>query len=268
MRLFLKRGAALLGRRIRRPPSGIRVLGYHRIGGTSRLEIDISIAAFLEQLRELRSRGPVMSLAAAIESSRQPKRLSGSVLTFDDGFADTFTHCVGILRAQRTPAHFYLSTADVQRGWIPTAAGNAEAVRPDVVTELSRDPLFTFGSHSHSHRVFLHLSDEEIHRELLTSRSLIQEWTSAPVPDFAYPKGLWHRRAERIVRTYFRSAVMGGSHPLTDRTDLHRISRYPIQASDDLGIFRAKLDGALFLEDAARSARDRLRLVTGRVPER
>jgi peptidoglycan/xylan/chitin deacetylase (PgdA/CDA1 family) len=268
VRRFLKRSAAFVGRRMRGSPSGIRVLGYHRIGESSVLQMDIPRSAFDEQLRELRSRGPFLSLADAIDASRDGSRPSGAVLTFDDGYAETFENCVPIFRELKIAGTFYLSTADIQRGWIPTSAGPAEAIRLADVQDLAKDPLFTFGSHGHSHRVLVRMSDAEIRNDLITSRSLVEEWTGRPVLHFAYPRGLWDERVERIVRTLFRSAVRGGSRPLEQRTDLHRISRYPIQASDDIDVFRSKLDGALFLEDAARSMRDRLDLATGRVPER
>ena len=268
MRIQLKRGAALIGRWTRKPSSGIRVLGYHCIGGSSGLQLDIPTRAFQAQLEELRARGPVVSLSDAIESGRETDQLSAAVLTFDDGFADTFANGVPMFRRLGTPAHFYLATADIRRGWIPTSAGRAEAIRPSALRELAKDPLFTFGSHGHSHRVLLRLSDDEIRDELSTSKALVEEWTGRPALHFAYPKGLWDERVEAIVRTFFRSAVIGGSLPLGPATHPYRIPRYPIQASDDSYAFRAKLDGALFLEETARSMRDRFLFVTGRMPER
>ena len=251
MRIQLKRGAALIGRWTRKPSSGIRVLGYHCIGGSSGLQLDIPTRAFQAQLEELRARGPVVSLSDAIESGRETDQLSAAVLTFDDGFADTFANGVPMFRRLGTPAHFYLATADIRRA-----------------RELAKDPLFTFGSHGHSHRVLLRLSDDEIRDELSTSKALVEEWTGRPALHFAYPKGLWDERVEAIVRTFFRSAVIGGSLPLGPATHPYRIPRYPIQASDDSYAFRAKLDGALFLEETARSMRDRFLFVTGRMPER
>jgi peptidoglycan/xylan/chitin deacetylase (PgdA/CDA1 family) len=268
IRLMLKRGAALIGRPMRRSVPGVRLLGYHRIGGASRLQIDVPAIAFKDQLRELRSRGAVLALSSVLEADPVSKDVFSSVLTFDDGFADTFENGIPIFREFGVPAIFYLATADIKRGWIPTSAGRGAAVSPADIRDLSKDPLFSFGSHGHSHQVLVRLSDEEIRDDLLTSKSIIENWTGRPVLDFAYPKGMWDRRVEGIVRTVFRSAVFSGSRPFTGDADPHRIRRYPIQAIDEIDVFRAKLDGALFLEDAARSARDRLRVLAGRIPER
>jgi peptidoglycan/xylan/chitin deacetylase (PgdA/CDA1 family) len=264
----LKRGAALVGGNLRSPLPGIRVLIYHRVGNKRGMEIDLSIAAFAEQLQELKRRGPLLSLAAAREAALGDQPVQGSVLTFDDGFRETFECAVPLLQSLGIPAHFYLPTSNVEHGWIATSAGRAPAVTPAEISSLARDPLFSFGSHGHTHRVLTRLSEVEVQDELDRSRALVEDWTGAPAEDFAYPKGLWDRASECLVKRMFKSAAIGGSHPLGPQTNIWRIPRYPIQASDDLGLFRAKLDGALFLEEAARSARNRLRSLVGRTPER
>ena len=269
LKRLLKHGAALVGGRLRAPIPGTRVLIYHRVGNQRGLEIDLSIDAFTEQLLELRKRGPILSLGAALAAAAgvaQPA--DASVLTFDDGFLETFECAVPLMRSLGIPAHFYLSTSNVLQGWIATSGGRAPAVTPSEITALARDPLFTFGSHGHTHRVFTRLTDPELNDEVDRSRHLIEDWTGTHAEDLAYPKGLWDERTECIVKKSFRSAAIGGSRPLGPSTNLWRIPRYPIQASDDVHLFRAKLDGALFLEEAARAARDQLRSLTGRVPER
>ena len=159
--------------------------------------VNVSNSGRLDSL--LRAGKLYLSLSDAIESGRETDQLSAAVLTFDDGFADTFENGVPMFRRLGIPAHFYLATADIRRGWIPTSAGRAEAIRPSALRELAKDPLFTFGSHGHSHRVLLRLSDDEIRDELSTSKALVEEWTGGPALHFAYPKGLWDERVEAIV---------------------------------------------------------------------
>jgi peptidoglycan/xylan/chitin deacetylase (PgdA/CDA1 family) len=267
LRRRLKHGAALLGRQLRTPIPGIRVLIYHRVGETRGLEIDLSLEAFTEQLCELKRRGPILSLAAAREAAAASQELEASVLTFDDGFQETFDCAVPLLRSLAVPAHFYLSTSNIVQGWIPTSGGRAPAVTPATISSLASDPLFTFGSHGHTHRVLTRLTEKEVEDELHRSSAMVEDWTGAPSEHFAYPKGLWDSRTECIVKKSFQTAAIVGSRPLRPRGNPFRIPRYPIQASDDVYLFNAKLDGALFLEDAARSARNRMRSVLGRVPE-
>jgi peptidoglycan/xylan/chitin deacetylase (PgdA/CDA1 family) len=257
-----------VGGNLRTPLPGIRVLIYHRVGNKRGMEIDLNIDVFAEQLEELRRRGPILTLAAARDPSREATSDQASVLTFDDGFSETFEWAVPLMQSLGVPAHFYLPTSNIKEGWIETSAGPAPAVTPAQISALSRDPLFSFGSHGHTHRVLTRLSEAEVQDELVRSRALVEDWTGAPAEDFAYPKGLWDGPSECLVKRMFKSAAVGGSRPLGPDTDLFRIPRYPIQASDDLDLFRAKLDGALFLEEAARSARDRLRSLVGRTPER
>src|SRR4051812_36056377 len=76
-------------------PSGsardVRILIYHRVGGGSGDERDVSTAAFEQQLDVL-SDHRVVTLDAALDAAAADDRRPATVLTFDDGFEDVYHH--------------------------------------------------------------------------------------------------------------------------------------------------------------------------------
>jgi len=70
------------------------------------------------------------------------------------------------------------------------------------VREMGRSGIVSFGSHTHNHRILVHLKEEEVREELVRSKEiLIQEGVVNPtfIP-FCYPNGNWNQRIVCMVR--------------------------------------------------------------------
>jgi peptidoglycan/xylan/chitin deacetylase (PgdA/CDA1 family) len=67
------------------------------------------------------------------------------------------------------------------------------------LTELARDPLFTLGVHTVTHRTLPFLSDAEVHCEVADCHAWLREVTPAPLPLLAIPYGLRDDRTRRIA---------------------------------------------------------------------
>lgn len=106
---------------------------YHRLGGWRKNDIVIvayhkikereddfhygvlgppTMREFEEQIVYLREKYEVMSLPELIERIRSEKALPkrGAVITFDDGYRNTYTYAYPILRKYNTPATVFLTT--------------------------------------------------------------------------------------------------------------------------------------------------------------
>lgn len=57
------------------------------------------------------------------------------------------------------------------------------------VIEMDRDGLVSFGAHTISHPILSRIPDNEIEREIVDSRRIIEEKLGHPVKTFAYPNG-------------------------------------------------------------------------------
>ncbi len=95
MRRTLK--AVLGSARSRRPGRGVVVLTYHRVGGGSPDERDVSVADFAAQVEALRE-VDVVPLDTALDRLEGDAEPSGTVITIDDGFRDVHEHAWPLLR--------------------------------------------------------------------------------------------------------------------------------------------------------------------------
>ena len=256
----VKRTAAVASR-VRAPSPGVVVLIYHRVGGGSGLELDVSVHRFAEQMAWLAERGGAMTLddaLAALDDVDRPP-VDPVVVTFDDGTRDFVDEAVPVLARYGIPATLYLSTAFVESGDLlpygapPTSwAGLRDAVSTGLVT---------IGSHTHTHSLLDRLPPQDLARELDEPSRLIERELEVTPRHFAYPKALAPSpAAEAAVRARFRSAALAGTRPNPyGATDVFRLARSPIQASDGMRWFRAKAEGGMALEDDFRRALNRIR---------
>jgi peptidoglycan/xylan/chitin deacetylase (PgdA/CDA1 family) len=251
--------AALDG--VRRPPVGLVVLIYHRVGRRSGIEVDLPRAAFADQMAWLASETTVVTLSDGLARLADPgaPREALVAVTFDDGTADFADEAVPVLVEQRVPATIYVATDFVDAG----------RSFPDDGTPLSwsalRDAAATgvvdVGSHTHGHALLDRLPAPEIDGELDRSIDLIAEHVGRAPEHFAYPKAVMgSAAADAAVRARFRSAALAGTRVNTyGATDPYRLARSPIQVSDGTRWFEAKARGGLGLEDALRRAVNRAR---------
>ena len=260
--------AAAAADTLRRPPRGVVVLIYHRVGGASNLELDLPVDAFAAQMEALAASGRVVTLGDALARLRQPiGEGDGSaggdpvVITFDDGTADFVDHAVPILERHRLPATLYAATAFIDEA-LPFP-GDGHPVSWRGLSDACATGLVDVGSHTDGHRLLDRMPPDQVDGELDRSIELIGEHLGTPPLDFAYPKAVaGSAAADRAVRHRFRSAALGGCRPNPfGATDPYRLARSPIQRSDGMRWFRRKLDGGMAAEDGLRRVVNRWRYV-------
>jgi hypothetical protein len=270
---------AAAGDRLRPPASGVVVLIYHRVGGGSGTEVDLSPQVFDEQMAWLAASGRVVSLDDAVDlldpagvraDARDESGGVGSgdvvddpvVVTFDDGTADLADNATPILERHGVTATVYLATEFVDRGM--AFPDDGRPLSWSAVRDMAASGLVTFGSHTHRHRLLDRLPPAEAADELDRSRQLIEDHVGAPARHFAYPKAVAGSAAvEPLVRQRYRSAALGGNRPNpVGRTDVYRLARTAVQVSDGRGYFVRKARGGMALEDSIRRAVNRVRYRT------
>lgn len=81
------------------------------------------------------------------------------------------------------------------------------------VREMRGSGLVTFGSHTHNHRILVHLKEGEVREELvLSKKTLLREGVVDPsfIP-FCYPNGNWNERIVCMVQEAgYHAAVSTG----------------------------------------------------------
>ena len=257
--LGLVKRAAAGADRLRPARPGVVVLLYHRVGAHTGVEVDLPRSLFAEQMAAIAGRAVTVDAALSALGGAPGAGPEPVAVTFDDGTADFVEEALPVLVEHGVPALLYVATAFIEEGrpfrddgrpasW----AGLAEAVSTGLVT---------IGSHTHGHVLLDRAEPAVVADELDRSRSLIEDRLGVTAHHFAYPRAVpGSAAAEALVRDRFRSAALAGTRPNRyGATDPYRLSRSPIQVSDGMRWFDAKVGGGMELEDQLRRVLNRKR---------
>ncbi|MEM9514905.1 MAG: polysaccharide deacetylase family protein [Actinomycetota bacterium] len=238
---------------------GVTVLIYHRIGGDSGGEVDLDVDDFRRQLEHLAEHHDVVTLHDAIAQLGNGHEGSSVVITFDDGTSDFVEHAVPALVEFEVPATLYVATQFVDEG--TDFPWGAPPSTWSGLRDAQATGLVTIGSHTHTHSLLDRAAAAGVADELDRSIELIGEHLGTDPRHFAYPKALpGSPDAEDEVRRRFATAALARSRVnIAGKTDLHRLSRTPIQRSDGFEYFARKAAGGMVIEGELRHAAARVR---------
>ena len=215
--------AALAGRR-----ESLAVLCYHRVldaGDPARSlahpALFTSTHIFERQMDLLADRFHPVTLSDAIRwmdgHGEIPRR--AVLVTFDDGWSDTYANAFPVMNRLGIPGAVFLATgfigtseresADivyesiVARGGAHAASSASVNGIPNLtwpqIDEMARGG-FEFGSHTRSHLILPHEPTQDILRELLLSAGDMKARLGSRPSAFVYPDGQYDDRAMRLVR--------------------------------------------------------------------
>lgn len=245
-----------------RRPEGLVALIYHRVGRRTPVSVDLPRALFAEQLAALVEEHQPVTIddaATLLESPSAPVGKPPVCVTFDDGTADFLDEAVPVLVAHGVPAVLYVATNHIDAG-LPFPDDGVAASWSQLADAVATG-LVTIGSHTHTHRLLDRVDGAEAAAELDRSVGLVEDKLGVSCRHFAYPKALrGSPAAEAEVRRRFRTAALARTRPNAyGRTDLHRLTRSPIQVQDGMQWFRRKASGGMALEDDLRRLLNRRR---------
>jgi peptidoglycan/xylan/chitin deacetylase (PgdA/CDA1 family) len=127
-------------------------------------------------------------------------------ITFDDGCETDLTVAAPVLHGAGFGATSYVTVEHVgRRGYLSRAQ----------LRELA-DTGIEIGSHGATHRYLHDLGDDEVARELSTSKKALEDATGRAVVHFSCPGGRWDRRIATAARRA-RSARRGSSRRSRNR---------------------------------------------------
>ena len=239
------------------------VLVYHSISSPAEPmpgDIDVSAERFEQQLNWLARTGKVVSLDATLNHSRH----DAIALTFDDGYRDNLTVALPLLEKFGLPMTLF-----VVAGFMGSDGYLSEAE----LSEISKHPLITIGSHGLWHRHFNRITLDEARFELTESKRLLEDTIGKPVDLIAWPYGECSAEVERLAAECdYRAgwAVWQGTNGPFSRW------RVPLGRNDYMLRFIAKASGVYGATEARlhrfrerrRSAYDAARLIVNSEPSR
>jgi peptidoglycan/xylan/chitin deacetylase (PgdA/CDA1 family) len=181
---------------------------YHRIADVpqqqDRRRLAVSPEEFEWQMGYLQRAGySCLSLAEVVQGYRTNQRRSQRrfVLTFDDGYADFYSHAYPILHRYGFTATVFLVAERVgfRSDWEgQNGDAAADLLSWDEIRQLAEWGI-DFGSHTLTHPRLTRLSSQEATHEIENSKAIIGERLGRKIELFSYPFGASNVRLQQIV---------------------------------------------------------------------
>lgn len=207
------------------------ILLYHRVmEGQENNRYAVSPAAFEEQMRYLAENGyttitPSYLARVILGGGQLPAR--PVLITFDDGYVDTYTHAFPIMEKYGLKGALYVVTSTV---------GVGEFISVEQLRDLAAHG-WEIGSHTVRH-VDLVKHPDQIEKELESSRETLQEWLGMPILTMAYPYGKANEYVQTKTRLAgFRAGLRIGIFNRHTPESLFELSRREVRAEYTLEQF-------------------------------
>lgn len=232
-------------------PVGPRVLIYHQVGTSLGRQMEVTTRDFTRQLDWLLEHRRVIDLDQALSSENRLDSKS-VVITFDDGYRDTYETAFPLISERRLPFTLFLCTDHIETRRPLDPAFPAEPLTWEMVSDMLRSGLVTIGAHTHTHADLRYMARREVELEVAKSDSVFNDRLRFLPRHFAYPWGYWGEEADDVLRSRYESASLGAPTSSSPPSDRYRLHRYPVQLSDGFAFFTARLRGGFLYEERLR----------------
>jgi peptidoglycan/xylan/chitin deacetylase (PgdA/CDA1 family)/glycosyltransferase involved in cell wall biosynthesis len=217
----------------RKSPAFIPVLMYHRVvfqaPANSHHGIWVTTHSFEQHLVSLKRRG-----YSTITFEQYRRSLYGEctlpkkpiMLTFDDGYVDNYTLAYPLLRKYGFTAVIYLvaETARQTNFW-DSDEPQVPRLNQKQIREMAEAGM-EFGSHTVTHPDLTTCSPEQVRKELLDSKRLIEQQAGKEIISLAYPYGAVNETVKSLaVETGYTFGLAVDSGPVKFHEDFFEIRR-------------------------------------------
>jgi peptidoglycan/xylan/chitin deacetylase (PgdA/CDA1 family) len=168
-----------------------------------------------------------------------------AVITFDDGYADSFLAFEELQRREMV-ATWFVVTRDIgaASSWHDPGTPPRPILTADQLRIMAMRGM-EIGAHSRSHVMLTGLENQRLLDEVAGSKAELEDLLKSPVMSFAYPYGDYDTRAIHAVRSagYSRACVTqsGTAFSGGDALAIHRVT---VVNSDEAATFARKLSFA------------------------
>jgi peptidoglycan/xylan/chitin deacetylase (PgdA/CDA1 family) len=224
----------------------VPILLYHSVAGDCDprfAEWTVTPRLFGEHMSYLAGNGyrslTVRELVEHAFEGREPLDDRTVVITFDDGFADFYTHAWPRLRRYSQTATVFIATGYIGRtsAWLARQGeGERRMLTQSQIEELGSAGV-ECGAHGHEHAQLDTVSASSAWADITRSRDAL-EAVVGPVASFAYPHGYYTRRLQRqVARAGFSSACAVKDALGTTGDDRFALARTIVRGGTDLDAF-------------------------------
>jgi len=229
----------------------VKVLMYHRIVSDKSLPGShwtcVSAKEFRSQLEALEKWGFTtvtfddcrLFLKGELNLPRKPV-----VLTFDDGYRDTYRYALPALQEFGMKAVvFVLGERRIRtNAWDKCLGIHGAPLMKEVEIKELRGAGFEIGSHTMHHARLTEVSEHDAWKEISVSKIQLEDMLGASVPSFSYPYGAVNQMLKQLVKAAgYDIACSVVSGPAVFNKDVFEIRRTTILNTTNIAEFRLKL---------------------------
>jgi len=195
----------------------------------------VSPEAFRRQMEQVAGGERAVSLKGWVEALREKRRSLGRpvMVTFDDGYLNTYTEAFPVLRRLRMPATLFVAT-----DWV----GRRGSLQWEHLREMASQG-WTIGSHTKSHAYLPELSPSKREEEIAESKQILEDRLQRPVTLFSYPVGGYTEEIMDAVQRagYHAACTTNRGNPLLFH--LYRLTRIKMTEVSHPWVVWAKTSG-------------------------
>ena len=203
-------------------------------------------------------------------------------LSFDDGCKELLDDVLPLIRNHHIPVTLFIPTGIIagdglfpwlhqksfsepqgENGSVHGGVRNALTVAE--LKQVTAFPEVTIGSHTVSHAITTHLTEDKIGFELGESKRVLESWLQKDIKCFAYPVGRFDGREKRfLVEFGYTLAATTENAFITPKTDPYLVPRFsigdeisfPEAVCNMVGVWRPAIDPIInFLRRLSRITR-------------
>ncbi|HEX9780124.1 MAG TPA: polysaccharide deacetylase family protein [bacterium] len=217
----------------------VPILAYHRVGGMRGDHVPtVSAEAFEQQMGSLARSGlrvlPLGELGELVKRDGAMPRRS-AVITFDDGYEETWSIAWPILKRFNLPATVFISSGEI---------GLPGFMSWEQVSAMANGGV-TIGSHTMHHQYLPILEESRLEEELAGSKRAIEERIGMAADWLSYPIGGYSSKIQEIAKSAgYRGACTTNRVALQGPLDRYALRRIKVTDRDAHPLLmRAKLSG-------------------------
>ena len=249
------------------------ILMYHRIvdeiDSPDPYYVKVTTKEFDSQMRSLRDQGyQSVTLDELPDLARSHSRVAKPVvITFDDGYEDTYSHALPVLRKYGYGATVLLVADQVGKAntWDGEKVEAAPLLNKRQIEELGRHQIGV-GSHSLTHQALTDLDSTRALNEIAGSKSALEDMLGREVTTFAYPYGKTNAALCGLAQEAGYVVACGIEQREHTIFNLSRVDA--ARCRSNAVLWRLKLSGIHFRARQSRSLRQLKSIVNGRLRQR
>ena len=231
--------------------NNIYMLMYHRVNDYRNNEMSISVKEFKKQVVWLKEMGFQNMRMAELELMTPDSILKSPkvIFSFDDGYKDNFIKAFPVLKEFGYTAIFYIPHAPIgKQDMYPRDIMESNHLEHNQIMDWQNvENMYKagmeIGSHTLTHKDLTQMNDVQAKKEIIESKTKIEEKLGAPITSFCYPGGYFHEKHIDWVKEAGYLSACTTETGYYNGESLFKIPRIAVLASDSFFIFKQKIVG-------------------------